>query len=59
MCISALSFKAEGNTAIVTKPYHIKKWTRTSQFVCVEILRPNGVMSSVVSLPNHTFPGQA
>ena len=31
-------------------------------FVCVEILRtsqPNGVMSSTVSLPNHTFTGQA
>ena len=31
-------------------------------FVCVEILRPsqpNGVMSSAVSLPNHTFTGQA
>ena len=31
-------------------------------FVCVEVLRPsqpNGVMSSAVSLPNHTFPGQA
>ena len=29
---------------------------------CVEILRPsqpNGVMSSAVSLPNHTFTGQA
>ena len=29
-------------------------------FVCVEVLRPtqpNGVMSSVVSLPNHTFTG--
>ena len=29
---------------------------------CVEVLRPsqpNGVMSSVVSLPNHTFTGQA
>ena len=28
---------------------------------CVEVLRPsqpNGVMSSVVSLPNHTFTGQ-
>ena len=34
----------------------------TSSFVCVEVLRssqPNGVMSSVVSLPNHTFTGQA
>ena len=33
-----------------------------SKFVCVEVLRPsqpNGVMSSVVSLPNHTFTGQA
>ena len=31
-------------------------------FVCVEFLwpsQPNGVMSSVVSLPNHTFTGQA
>ena len=31
-------------------------------FVCVEVLRPsqpNGVMSSVVSLPNNTFTGQA
>ena len=31
-------------------------------FVCVEVLRPsqpNGVKSSVVSLPNHTFTGQA
>ena len=31
-------------------------------FVCVEVLRPsqpNAVMSSVVSLPNHTFTGQA
>ena len=30
-------------------------------FVCVQVLRPsqpNGVMSSVVSLPNHTFTGQ-
>ena len=31
-------------------------------FFCVEVLRPsqpNGVMSSAVSLPNHTFTGQA
>ena len=30
-------------------------------FVCVEVLRaskPNGVMSSVVSLPNHTLLGR-
>ena len=33
-----------------------------SLFVCVEVLRPsqpNGIMSSAVSLPNHTFTGQA
>ena len=33
-----------------------------NMFVCVEVLRPNqpyGVMSSAVSLPNHTFTGQA
>ena len=31
-------------------------------FVCVEVLRPsqpNWVMSSAVSLPNHTYTGQA
>ena len=31
-------------------------------FVCVEVLRPSqpsGVMSSAVSLPNHTITGQA
>ena len=31
------------------------------RFVCVEVLRPsqpNGVTSSVVCLPNHTFTGQ-
>ena len=31
-------------------------------FVCIEVLRPSqpsGVMSSAVSLPNHTFTGQA
>ena len=30
--------------------------------VCAEVLwpsQPNGVMSSIVSLPNHTFIGQA
>ena len=31
-------------------------------FVCVEVLRPsqpNGIMSSAVLLPNHTFTGEA
>ena len=34
----------------------------TTLLVCVEVLRPsqpNGVMLSAVSLPNHTFTGQA
>ena len=37
-------------------------WATLCLFVCVEVLRPsqpNGVMSSAVSLPNHTFTGQA
>ena len=36
--------------------------TTDAMFVCVEVIQPsqpNGVMSSVVSLPNHTFTGQA
>ena len=36
--------------------------TQFKWFVCVEVLRPsrpNGVLSNVVSLPNHTFTGQA
>ena len=40
----------------------VDDWTRVSLFVCVEVLRPsqpNGVMPSAVSLPNHTFAGQA
>ena len=35
---------------------------KTCLFVCVEFLQPsqpNGVMSSAVSLPDHTFTGQA
>ena len=40
----------------------IAKLAKIINFVCVEVLRPslpNGVMSSAVSLPNHTFTGQA
>ena len=36
--------------------------SRSDLFVCVKVLQPsqpNGVMSSLVSLPNHTFTGQA
>ena len=38
------------------------KYGAFSIFVCVEVLRPsqpNGVMSSAVNLPSHTFTGQA
>ena len=41
---------------------HIHLLNVVVQFVCVEVLRPsqpNGVMLSAVSLPNHTFTGQA
>ena len=39
-------------------------WIYASDYgkVCVDVLQPsqpNGVMSSAVSLPNHTFTGQA
>ena len=43
----------------ITKPDFINL---ENLFVCVEVLRPSqpsGVMSSAVSLPNHTFTGQA
>ena len=48
----------------VTLPIY-RKYVKSMQlnlFVCVEVLRPsqpNGIMSSVVILPNHTFTGQA
>ena len=60
-CIS--SFKAIDHLLLEKKIFkgfhHIWAWFL---FVCVEVLRPsqpNGVMSSAVSLPNHTFTGQA
>ena len=43
-------------------PLLFTKLSSGNDFVCVEVLRssqPNGVMSSAVSLPNHTFTGQA
>ena len=46
---------------IVHSGYGIYK-LKVYLFVCVEVLRPsqpNGIMSSAVSLPNHTFTGQA
>ena len=38
------------------------QWIFANLFVCVEVLQPsqpNGVMWSTVSLPSHTFTGQA
>ena len=45
-----------------TESFQVKKSDIFHLFVCAEVLRPsqpNGVMSSAVSLPNHTFTGQA
>ena len=42
-------------------PFSVDFFSKT-WFVCVEVLRtsqPSGVMWSTVSLPNHTFTGQA
>ena len=44
--------------------HSIEAWKKSTLKIlfCVEVLRPsqpNGVMSSAVSLPNHTFTGQA
>ena len=42
--------------------YFLRNLMTKKLFVCVEVLwpsQPNGVMSSAVSLPNHTFTGQA
>ena len=37
-------------------------YDNTLDYVCVEVLRPsqpNGVLSSAVNSPNHTFTGEA
>ena len=49
-------------TYIWSTRVHLMLPTNFQVFVCVEVLRPsqpNGVMSSAVSLHNHTFTGQA
>ena len=57
-CYMPLAFRKQGHKNDIL-------WIKStvwSLFVCVEVLRPsqpNGVMSSVVSLPNHTFTRQA
>ena len=59
-CISAslLKFQPLIKDIVCTQAFYAP----TCWFVCVEVLRPsqpNGVTSSAVSLPNHTFTGQA
>ena len=47
---------------VIMKLSVLKCHTVVSFFVCGVVLwpsQPNGVMSSAVSLPNHTFTGQA
>ena len=61
--------QVEIGTPLLTQPTYkvdpcsvITYLSAGGQFVCVEVLRPSqpdGVMSSAVSLPNHTFTGQA
>ena len=66
-----LNHSAESNqTCYMTSPHgkdveeqvclSIMLLTTLAKFVCVEVLRPsqpNGIMSSAVSLPYHTFTG--
>ena len=66
-----ISFHGKGMREWVCPSVHLSVMllatlTRESRalrcFVCVEVIRPsqtNGVMLSAVSLPNHTFTGQA
>ena len=59
--IYKVCFVAKINDAQHTKRT-LMNFADTVSLVCVEVLRPsqpNGVMSSAVSLPNHTFTGQA
>ena len=64
-CVRRYIFQGFGSFS--NEPAHDKTYNKTSKdsdqpLVCVEVLwpsQPNGVMSSLVSLPNHTFTGQA
>ena len=54
--------KTSANRTNVRKALRLALSLPLARFVCVEVLRPSqpsGVMSSAVSLPNHTFTGQA
>ena len=54
--------KLKGNFQMKNSDIFLISAEKHSLFVCVKVLRPsqpNGAMSSAVSLPNHTFTGQA
>ena len=67
--ILSLLLNQEGSCQCLTKEYayllgkvYERQIYQNAVFVCVEVLRPsqpNWVMSSAVSLLNHTFTGQA
>ena len=53
---------AVSDLGLLCLPITLLRVSQLQLFVCVEVLwssQPNGVMSSTVSLPNHTFTGQA
>ena len=61
MNIRVLYFIVSGEICVYLMKIKVVSIT-SKLFVCVEVLRPSqpsGVMSSAVSLPNHTFTGQA
>ena len=54
-----IQYSCLGNTVFTLDPRNSA--IENVVFVCVEVLwpsQPNGVMSSAVILPNHTFTGQ-
>ena len=61
LAILMMSANIGGCKANIEKTKNI--WFKVhTVFVCVQVLQPsqpNGVMSSMVSLPNYTFTGQA
>ena len=63
LCVQWASYLEWGPLMWMLPLYlHVIQKPDDDDFVCVEVLRPsqpNGVMSSAVSLPNHTFTGQA
>ena len=60
-CLFCTNYTNINEAAILHFLIYFKYVNIIGLFVCVEVLRPcqpNGVISSTVSLPNHTFTGQ-